>query len=96
MKKRICAHCCGEIYGWRGGRAVYCSEKCRRNAKNIRKEKGLIVQTKTRSARKPVVISKDLDRLYRRCSAAYGDCDPWLERRDYGQYLYNADFVLGF
>lgn len=100
MKKRICVHCGGEISGSRGGRAVYCSEKCQRSVKNKRlaenRAAGLIAPSKHRPAKAPLVPAKDVDRLFKHCSVAIGDCDPWLERRDCGQYNYNADFVLGF
>lgn len=99
MKKRICAHCGEEISGSRGGRAVYCSERCKRSAERKRlaaRAAGGLRPTKHRIPCKPMVPNQDVDRLFKRCSATMGDCDPWLERRDYGQYNYNADFVLGF
>lgn len=94
MNKRICIHCGGELSMSLGKRARYCSEKCK--IKAYIKRKKLASRVQTQKPQKPIPTIERADRLFKRCFDAFGGSDPWLERRDYGQYNYNADFVLGF
>lgn len=94
MDKRICIHCGGEITTDRGPRTKYCGRKCVSAAKRKR-EKDSAYVPKQRPT-KTIQMIEGADRLFTRCFDAFGESDPWLERRDYGQYNYNADFVLGF